>query len=159
MGLALGTNLKFYTSVAKGLKLKVRKRLGLIPTFVEVTEKKLVGGGGGEGGGKKTWIGLKHNLPKHFLYFSSTQKSLSNCCWKVSDIKFWLDPDKQWKSENVKFETFLANFFAHNSFKLFNKLWKSLKIWRCLKKTRTGYEQNLLIQTVWKSFINSLVFY
>ena len=44
LGLALGTNLKFYTSVAKGLKLKVRKFWELIPTFVEVTGKKLVGG-------------------------------------------------------------------------------------------------------------------
>ena len=45
LGLALGTNLKFYTIVAKGLKLKVRKFCGLIPTFAEVTEEKLVGGG------------------------------------------------------------------------------------------------------------------
>ena len=44
LGLALGTNLKFYTSVAKELKLKVRKFLGPIPTFVEVTGGKLVGG-------------------------------------------------------------------------------------------------------------------
>ena len=44
LGLTLGTNLKFYTSVAKGLKLKVRKFWGLIPTFVEVTREKLVGG-------------------------------------------------------------------------------------------------------------------
>ena len=36
--------LKFYTSVAKGLKLKVRKFCGLISTFVEVTGEKLVGG-------------------------------------------------------------------------------------------------------------------
>ena len=43
LGLALGENLKFYTSVAKGLKVKVRKFLELIPTFVEVTGKKLVG--------------------------------------------------------------------------------------------------------------------
>ena len=41
--LALGTNLKFYTSVAKELKLKFRKFQGLIPTFVEVTGEKLVG--------------------------------------------------------------------------------------------------------------------
>ena len=41
--MALGTNLKFYTIVAKGLKLKVRKFWGLIPTFVEITEEKLVG--------------------------------------------------------------------------------------------------------------------
>ena len=61
MGLALGTALKFYTSVEKELKLKVIvctprfllagggvtmviKFLGLIPTFVEVTWRKLVGG-------------------------------------------------------------------------------------------------------------------
>ena len=36
--------LKFYTSVAKRLKLKVRKSWGLILTFVEVTGEKLVGG-------------------------------------------------------------------------------------------------------------------
>ena len=40
LGLALGTNLKFYNSVAKGLKLKVRKFWGLVPTFVEVVGKK-----------------------------------------------------------------------------------------------------------------------
>ena len=40
---ALGVALKFYTSVVKGLKLKVIKFLGLIPTFVEVTREKLVG--------------------------------------------------------------------------------------------------------------------
>ena len=43
LGLTLGTNLKFYTSLSKGLKLKVRKFWGLIPTFVEVTGEKLVG--------------------------------------------------------------------------------------------------------------------
>ena len=46
LGLALGTNLKFYTSVAKGLKLKVRKFGGLNPTFVEFTGEKLIGGVG-----------------------------------------------------------------------------------------------------------------
>ena len=40
--LALGTNLKFCTNVAKGLKLKVIKFWGLILTFVEFTGKKLV---------------------------------------------------------------------------------------------------------------------
>ena len=44
MGLALGVVLKFYTSVAKELKLKARKSWGLIPTFVEVAAEKLVGG-------------------------------------------------------------------------------------------------------------------
>ena len=41
--------------MAKGLKLNVRKFCGLIPTFAEVTEERLVGGrgkvrGGGGGG-------------------------------------------------------------------------------------------------------------
>ena len=44
LGLALGTNFKFYTSVAKVLKLKVRMVLRLNSTFVEVTGEKLVGG-------------------------------------------------------------------------------------------------------------------
>ena len=42
LGLALGMRLKFYTSVAKKLTLKVRKSWGLIPTFVEVTGEKLL---------------------------------------------------------------------------------------------------------------------
>ena len=44
LGLARGTNLKFYTSLSKGLKLKVREFLGPILTFAEVTGEKLVGG-------------------------------------------------------------------------------------------------------------------
>ena len=44
LGLVLCANLKFYTTVEKGLKLKVRKFWGLTPTFVEVTREKLVGG-------------------------------------------------------------------------------------------------------------------
>ena len=44
LGLVLGTNVKFYISVAKGLKLKVKKFLGLILTFVEVIEEKLIKG-------------------------------------------------------------------------------------------------------------------
>ena len=43
LGLTQGTNLELYTSVTKGLKLKVRKFLGLIRPFVEVTGEKLVG--------------------------------------------------------------------------------------------------------------------
>ena len=43
LGLARGTHLKFWSSVAKGLKLNVRKFLEINPTFVEVTGEKLVG--------------------------------------------------------------------------------------------------------------------
>ena len=42
--LVLGTILKFYTSVAKELKQRVRTFWGLTPTIVEVTRGKLVGG-------------------------------------------------------------------------------------------------------------------
>ena len=45
LGLAVDLKLKFYISVAKGLKLKVRKFWWLIPTFVEITGEKLVGVG------------------------------------------------------------------------------------------------------------------
>ena len=44
LGLALATYLKFYTSKAKALKLKVRKFWWLIRMFVEVTREKLVVG-------------------------------------------------------------------------------------------------------------------
>ena len=44
LGLALGMALKFYTSLAKELKLKVRKFWRLAPTFVEVICEKPVGG-------------------------------------------------------------------------------------------------------------------
>ena len=43
LGLALGMALKFYKSLAKELKLKVRKFWRLAPTFVEVIWEKLVG--------------------------------------------------------------------------------------------------------------------
>ena len=43
--LAVGTNLKFCTNVAKDLKLKVRMFWEQNPTFLEVTREKLIGGG------------------------------------------------------------------------------------------------------------------
>ena len=57
--LALGTNLKFYTSLSKGLKLKGRKFLGLISTFVEVTGEKLLGGPSPP---HQSWMGLTHSF-------------------------------------------------------------------------------------------------
>ena len=36
----------YFISVLKGLKVKVRKFLRLVPMFVEVAKKKLVRGGG-----------------------------------------------------------------------------------------------------------------
>ena len=43
LNLALAMVLKFYTSAAKELKLKVRKFLKLISTLVETTGEKIVG--------------------------------------------------------------------------------------------------------------------
>ena len=43
-GLGLIMSLKFYGSVAKELKIKVRKFWGLTPSFAEGTGEKLVGG-------------------------------------------------------------------------------------------------------------------
>ena len=43
LGQALGMALRFYTSVAKGLKIKVIKLWELIHAFVKVTVEKLVG--------------------------------------------------------------------------------------------------------------------
>ena len=56
--------LKFFMSVAKWLKLKVRKIWELIFKFVEVTGEKLVGGrfGGGGGGGGGVFL----PPPPHF---------------------------------------------------------------------------------------------
>ena len=48
MGLALPIALEIYIRVAKGSKIKVRKFLGLVSTFVEVIVAKLVGEEGGE---------------------------------------------------------------------------------------------------------------
>ena len=42
--LALGMALKIYKGVAKGLKLKLKKFSGLIPTLAEVAGEKLVEG-------------------------------------------------------------------------------------------------------------------
>ena len=43
-GLGTRHSIRFHTSVAKGLKIKVRKVLVPLLTFVEVTGEKLVGG-------------------------------------------------------------------------------------------------------------------
>ena len=69
LGLAIGMVMKFYNSVVNGLKLKVRKFWGLIPTFVEVTVEKLVGGGGG------TFCGRILNRVKGSNYNSKTTNS------------------------------------------------------------------------------------
>ena len=46
LGITLDMRLKFYISVAKGLKLKVRKFFGLFHTFTEDTREKVEGDSG-----------------------------------------------------------------------------------------------------------------
>ena len=68
--LAVGIALKSYTSVAKDLKLKVRKIWGQILTFLEVTGENLVwwipptpnpgGGGAPPLSPRPSWIGWRH---------------------------------------------------------------------------------------------------
>ena len=58
LGLALGMTLKFYTSVAKGLRLKVRKFWGLLSVFVEVRGEKIGMGGSFFPPLPPSWIGL-----------------------------------------------------------------------------------------------------
>ena len=65
LGLALGTNLKFYTSVAKGLKLKVRKFLGLISMLIS----RIYRGREGLFAPLPSWIGL-------------TEAALHRCSYK-----------------------------------------------------------------------------
>ena len=45
--LTIGVDLKFYSSVAKGLRLKVRMFWGLIPRFEKIAVEKMEGTGGG----------------------------------------------------------------------------------------------------------------
>ena len=81
--LALGIALKFYTSVPKGLKLKVRKFWGLIRFFVELAAEKLLGG---PFWASPSWIGLKFsfeskNITKCFrISHSLTQKTKKAKC-------------------------------------------------------------------------------
>ena len=70
LGLARGMALKFYTSVAKGLKLKAR-----ILTFAEVTEEKLVGGR--LFGLLPTLNGVKGKFYVQFQYKSASDTRLS----------------------------------------------------------------------------------
>ena len=98
LGLALETNLKFYTSVVKRLKLKVRKFLGVIPTFVKIKGEKLVRGGGGDFLPLlPSWIGLilklrifkKRDQQNILLYSLLLSDSLQSFTLLIEAIKFF----------------------------------------------------------------------
>ena len=124
LGLTLGTNLKFYTSVAKGLKLKVRKFWGLIPMFAEVTGEKLVrGGGGGAFCPSPSWIGLIL-LPLIFFFVYG---------WTINRIR------------DSKYEHFSGNYFrmlpkgGMVTIFIFSRLHVSILILKEYLKTRRSY--------------------
>ena len=80
LGVVLGTNLKFYTSVTKRLELKVRTFWGLIVTFAEVTEEKPVGGV--PFCSPPSWIGLKERIKPGYIRIGSfNTKLLNNNFW------------------------------------------------------------------------------
>ena len=88
MGLPLATNLKFYTSVSKRLKLKVRNFGGLTSTFVEVTGEKLLGG-------RSFWPPILNRVKAiHLSYFviccAITVPCHDDNCWKSSDFYLML---------------------------------------------------------------------
>ena len=70
LGLALGMALKFYTNVAKRLKLKIRKFWDLLSTFVDVTGEKLVWW---EGEGWGLWVNF---LIKYWIIYGYRYISL-----------------------------------------------------------------------------------
>ena len=76
LGVVLGRNLKFYTSVTKRLELKVRTFWGLIVTFAEVTEEKPVGGV--PFCSPPSWIGLKERIKPGYIRIGSFNTKLLN---------------------------------------------------------------------------------
>ena len=83
LGLALGTNLTFCTSVVKGLKLKVRRFWGLNHTSVEVTGEKLVGGAFLEGTpSKELYISMIAWML--YLFEKTTDKISERYCLAVT---------------------------------------------------------------------------
>ena len=101
LGLALGTTLKLYTSVTKGLKLKFRKFLGLISTFIEVTVKKLVGGPFAPPSTlhPPSWIGLRQillTLSQYKRYFISWPTCLFIFLIELLELKRFVLSAKWW---------------------------------------------------------------
>ena len=108
LGLTLGIILKFYTSVAKWSKLKVRKFWGLVSTFVKVIVEKLLGGGGAFLPLPLSWIGLNKNRS---MYKHTCHKCLA-CISQTSLVHTF---PEVWNSRVTKwsYETELRNMTSH----------------------------------------------
>ena len=98
----------FYSSVIKGLKLKVRKFLGLTPTFGEVAGRKLI-----EEGGFLLEVFCKKGVPKNFAKFSVKHLCRSLTFSKVAGCRH-ANVIKRGSEEDVFLwilENFYENFF------------------------------------------------
>ena len=109
LGLALGRKLKFYTSVAKGLKLKVRKFWGLSSTFVEVTVEKLVG---------RTLFASPPPLPPFWIGLTVLER---DC---ITGISLWI----LWDFQKKFFCRTPGSHFSHDVVFCFSQISKQLKI-------------------------------
>ena len=117
LGLALGTNLKFYTSVAKRLKLKVRKFWGLISTFVEVTGEKLVAGAFLLA--SPSWVGLIRSLA-WACNFIKKETQLWHRCFPVNFVNNFFT-EHLWMTASVRNINIwkFQNWIRRNYFKIY----------------------------------------
>ena len=101
----VGTNLKFYTSVAKMLKLKVKMLWRLNPVFVEVNGEKLIGVGSFLDSPILNRVNIKMYLPYFFYFIITDFKRMIPFLW---DPRIYLKQNI-WKNESQR-KLFFARF-------------------------------------------------
>ena len=135
LGLTLDTNLKFDTSFAKDLKLKFRNSWGLISTFVEVTEEKLIKGAWCFFASSPVLNGIKDMLFwSCWITFNHVQQLYKSkyFSWYLENAGHLLDSQKRCQANNQQLQ---ASTTVTN---LWENIWKinfQLFIWICWKKT------------------------
>ena len=105
MKMIVGTNLKFYTSVAKMLKLKVRMLWRLNPVFVEVNGEKLIGVGSFLDSPILNRVNIKMYLPYFFYFIITDFKRMIPFLWYP---RIYLKQNI-WKNESQR-KLFFARF-------------------------------------------------
>ena len=80
--------LKFYTIVAKGLKLKVRKFCWLIPTFAEIAWEKLLEGLFGP---PPSWVGINTGKIESgiLIQICQSQITMLSINWEDTFLAYW----------------------------------------------------------------------